>query len=188
MDKIEQRVTEIKAMDDENEADSRLEDDQVIEVINMVKDDLLMVVEMKDNGRISHCLEQEQRGLGNKSDPEDTAHTIPWTRREVCTVSRQSQTNTPWGWGLCRLMHVLPYRCTYNFSSTRHTKSIHKHGSPDFASQNHLHGFGGGCSKYRKDDWTLRGRWRWKGRRGAEVYQTKTKGEGGRFQARGVTW
>ena len=41
-------------MDEENEADNRLEDDdQVMEVINVVKDDFLMVVEMKDNGRVS---------------------------------------------------------------------------------------------------------------------------------------
>ena len=41
-------------MDEENEADSRLEDDdQVMEVINVVKDEFLMVVEMKDNGRVS---------------------------------------------------------------------------------------------------------------------------------------
>ena len=49
MDDIEQRVTEMMELDEENEADSRLEDDdQVMEVITIVKDDMLMVVEMDD--------------------------------------------------------------------------------------------------------------------------------------------
>ena len=54
MDDIEQRVTEMMELDKENEADSRLEDDdQVMEVITMVKDDMLMVLEKEDDGRVS---------------------------------------------------------------------------------------------------------------------------------------
>ena len=47
LDEIEQRVTEMIELDEENEAGSRLEDDKVMEVINVMKDDLLRV----DNGR-----------------------------------------------------------------------------------------------------------------------------------------
>ena len=47
MDDVEQRVTELMELDEENEAGSRLEDDKVMEVINVMKDDLLRV----DNGR-----------------------------------------------------------------------------------------------------------------------------------------
>jgi hypothetical protein len=43
MDEIEQKVTEMMKLDEENGADTRLEDDQVMEVINVAKDDLLMV-------------------------------------------------------------------------------------------------------------------------------------------------
>ena len=43
MDEIEQKVTEMMKLDKENGADTRLEDDQVMEVINVAKDDLLMV-------------------------------------------------------------------------------------------------------------------------------------------------
>ena len=38
-------------LDKGNGADSRLEDDHVMEVINVEKDDLLMAVKMVDNGR-----------------------------------------------------------------------------------------------------------------------------------------
>ena len=42
MDDIDQRVTEMMELDEENEADSRLvDDDQVMEVITVVKDDML---------------------------------------------------------------------------------------------------------------------------------------------------
>ena len=47
-DEIEQKITEMMKLDVENGADSRLEDDQVMESINVVKDDLLMVVKMVD--------------------------------------------------------------------------------------------------------------------------------------------
>ena len=43
MDEIEQKVTEMMKLDEENGADTRLEDDQVMEMINVAKDDLLMV-------------------------------------------------------------------------------------------------------------------------------------------------
>ena len=48
---VEHRVTEMMELEKENGADSRLEDDEVMEVINVVKDDLLMVVKMVDNDR-----------------------------------------------------------------------------------------------------------------------------------------
>ena len=51
MDEIEQRVTEMMELEKENGADSILEDDLGMEVINVVKDDLLMVVKMVDNDR-----------------------------------------------------------------------------------------------------------------------------------------
>ena len=45
MDDIEQRVTEMMELYEKNEPDSRLEDhDQVMDVINVVKDDFLMGV------------------------------------------------------------------------------------------------------------------------------------------------
>ena len=51
MDEIEQRVKKLMELDKGNGADSRLEDDHVMEVINVEKDDLLMAVKMVDNGR-----------------------------------------------------------------------------------------------------------------------------------------
>ena len=78
-------------LDEENEADSRLEDDdQVIEVINMVKDDLLIVVEMEDAAGIidevggldmvhTPLLGPRAERFGEDEmhtpDTEDTAHT-----------------------------------------------------------------------------------------------------------------
>ena len=51
---MEQRVTDKRELDEENKADSRLEDDdQMMEVITMVKDDMLMVLEKEDDGRVS---------------------------------------------------------------------------------------------------------------------------------------
>ena len=51
---MEQRVTDKRELDKENKADSRLEDDdQMMEVITMVKDDMLMVLEKEDDGRVS---------------------------------------------------------------------------------------------------------------------------------------
>ena len=51
MDEIEQRVTELMKSDKENGADSRLGDDQVMDVINVENDDLLMVVKMVEEPR-----------------------------------------------------------------------------------------------------------------------------------------
>ena len=51
MDDIEQMVKEMVELDEENEADSRPEDND--QVITVVKDDMLMVVEMEDDGRVS---------------------------------------------------------------------------------------------------------------------------------------
>ena len=77
MDDIEQRVTEMMELDEENEADSRLEDDdQVMELINVVKDDMLMVVEMEDDGRVS----QEDSNTAVMWGPTDCAHTIAWSK------------------------------------------------------------------------------------------------------------
>ena len=50
-DDIEQRGTEVKEVDENNGADSVLEeDDQVMEIVNVVKDDGLMMVDMEYDG------------------------------------------------------------------------------------------------------------------------------------------
>ena len=74
---MEQRVTDKRELDEENKADSRLEDDdQVMELINVVKDDMLMVVEMEDDGRVS----QEDSNTAVMWGPTDCAHTIAWSK------------------------------------------------------------------------------------------------------------
>ena len=83
-----------------------------------------------------------------RAGPVCSAHTTAWTRREVCTVGRQSHTR--WGWGIYRPMHVLPYRCTANFSNTRHAKSVHQPREPGFCLHKITTWIGGGWSNKTK--------------------------------------
>ena len=79
-------------LDKEKEADSRVEDNDVtLEVITMVKDDMLLVVQKEDDGRVSQedfntTVMMEEVGDLEMVQCTDSAHTIAWTRHEVCTL------------------------------------------------------------------------------------------------------
>ena len=82
-------------LDQENEADSRLEDDDhMMVVITMVKDDMLMLMEKEDDGRVSQedsITTVMMEEVGGLEMVKCTVKTITWTRFKVFTVSTQTQ-------------------------------------------------------------------------------------------------